>query len=84
MTCFEPRTKNHAFFKLLGMAATFWSAAVFRRFWGKRESPSVLDYDADLRAAEHRRTCIFTLPCLIAFEWEMKEGPPPGMQPQRR
>src|SRR5436190_1120614 len=53
MTCFEPRTKNHAFFKLLGMAATFWSAAVFRRFWGKRECPSALHYDADLRAAEH-------------------------------
>ena len=32
------------------------SAAVFRRFWGKREYPSALDYDADLRAAEHRRT----------------------------
>src|SRR5436190_16795966 len=35
------------------MTATFWSAAVFRRFWGKRESPSALDYHADLRAAEH-------------------------------
>ena len=27
--------------------ATFWSAAVFRRFCGKRERPSALDYDAD-------------------------------------
>ena len=33
-----------------------WSAAVFRRFGGKREFPSALSYDADLRAAEHRRT----------------------------
>jgi hypothetical protein len=29
------------------MAATLWSAAVFRRFCGKRERPSALDYDAD-------------------------------------
>src|SRR2546430_17723017 len=35
------------------MTATLWSAAVFRRFGGKRESPSALSYDADLRAAEH-------------------------------
>jgi hypothetical protein len=38
------------------MTATLWSAAVFRRFWGKRECPSALGYDANLRAAEHRCT----------------------------
>jgi hypothetical protein len=44
------------FFKCFGMTATLWSAAVFRRFGGKREFPSALSYGADLRAAEHRRT----------------------------
>jgi hypothetical protein len=37
------------------MTATFWSAAVFRRFAGKRDYPPALGYDADLRAAEHLR-----------------------------
>ena len=40
--CVTPQESNPRLFKHLGMAATLWSAAVFRRFCGKREhlSPS--------------------------------------------
>jgi hypothetical protein len=39
------------------MTATSWSATVFRRFAENASIlPSALDYDPDLRAAEHRRT----------------------------
>ena len=62
MKTFRCNTKP-AFFKALRMTATFWSAAVFRRFCGKRRlSVTRLDYHADLRAVEYHRTPEMDLP----------------------
>jgi hypothetical protein len=45
---------RQAALKLLGTAATLWSAAVFRRFWGTGERPSAFDYDTDQKGRSAR------------------------------